>query len=72
MTPATPHDPRCAIVRTGNSRAWCDCQLGHLYEALDDLWNWVDYTLPSEIVNNPEWPDTADRIRKALQWQKVI
>lgn len=22
------HDPGCAIVRTGNIRAWCDCGMG--------------------------------------------
>jgi len=25
MTQPTPHDPNCAIVRTGDIRAWCDC-----------------------------------------------
>ena len=22
------HDPRCAVVRSGDLRAWCDCGLG--------------------------------------------
>ena len=72
MTPPTPHDPRCAIVRNGNTWNRCDCQIAHLYEALEDVMTWVDYFKPLELLDHPEWEQTEERAKKALRWHKSL
>ena len=37
MTPIT-HNPNCAVVRTGDIRAWCDCGAALLLETERNQW----------------------------------
>lgn len=37
MTPIT-HNPNCAITRTGDIRAWCDCGAALLLETERNQW----------------------------------
>lgn len=58
MTPAQ-HNPNCAIVRTGDIRAWCDCPEGERNRVLARL-RYSAKEFRSLAETDPRWALVAE------------